>query len=124
MAPASAPSSSPAWWLARLARPAFVVLLLVVAWLALTPAPPKAADFGWDKLNHASAFLALAFTGRLGLPGRRALLWLVLGLLAFGGGIELVQAQVGRDAQWSDWLADAVGIVAGLAATWWVRGRT
>jgi VanZ family protein len=40
----------------------------------------------------------------------------LIGLLAFGGLIEILQAFVpGRDSDWHDLLADAVGTAAGAA---------
>jgi VanZ family protein len=42
----------------------------------------------------------------------------MLGLLAFGAAIEVVQAFVpGRSCEWEDLLADSVGIVAGVLVT-------
>ena len=44
------------------------------------------------------------------LPGRAALVGVALGLLGYGGFIELVQTQVpGRTASWADLAADALG---------------
>jgi VanZ family protein len=45
-----------------------------------------------------------------------------IALLAFGGAIELAQAATGwRYGEWSDWLADAVGLAAGWALAWHPR---
>ena len=68
-----------------------------------------------DKLNHALAYLALAsWFGAL--LERQYWKWLVVGLLLFGGGIELAQEAMpfGRRAEWGDMLANLVGIVGGL----------
>jgi VanZ family protein len=96
----------------------FVAMLVVVLWLAFSPRPPRELDTGWDKLNHALAFGALALSGRFGFPGTR---WRVLGialaLLALGVAIEAVQSLLPtRSAELADVLADGVGIAAGLAA--------
>jgi VanZ family protein len=90
------------------------VLICVVCYLAVAPQPPKAADLGWDKMNHASAFAALTFAGCLGFPGsRRAVL---VGMLALGGLIEIVQYFVpGRSSDWVDLGADVIGMAMGLA---------
>lgn len=91
-----------------------VGVLMAVSYLALTPTPPKAADLGWDKLNHFSAFGTLMVLAGRVWPGR----WMLgaLGLLAYGGLIELLQTQVpGRAAEWADLLADGIGILLGLA---------
>ena len=100
--------------LRRLALAFFVLSLLVISYLALSPTPPKAADLGWDKLNHFGAFGTLTILGGLAWPGRRLLL--AAGLLAYGGLIEILQTQVpGRSAEWVDLLADGIGILLGLA---------
>ena len=64
----------------------------------------------WDKAQHALAFAVLT--------GWALLLWrqwagrVVLGILAFGAGIELAQWAVGwRFAEWADLAADAVGVL-------------
>ncbi|MBA3059316.1 MAG: VanZ family protein [Gammaproteobacteria bacterium] len=88
---------------------------MAVIYLALAPAPPSTMDTGWDKLNHALAFTALAFAGYLGFPaalaGRTLLLAALFGL---GGAIEILQLFVpGRSGEWSDLFADSIGIACG-----------
>ena len=92
------------------------VLIGVVCYLALTPAPPKNLSLGWDKANHAAAFAALTLSACFGFPGsRRGVGTMLIALLAFGGLIEILQAYVpGRDSDWADLLADAVGILCGV----------
>ena len=100
---------------ARAWRIVTALLVVAVSWLALTPTPPPTIDFGWDKLNHALAFTALAFSACLGHPAsmRMRLLWLCA-LLAFAGLIEVLQAFVpGRSSEWGDLLGDAAGIAIG-----------
>lgn len=107
-----------------------VVVVVGVSWLAFTPNPPPAADLGWDKANHFSAFGTLAFLGMQCLRPRAGRAWWVLAtLLVFGVLIELVQSQIpGRDADAQDVLADMMGAVIGLAvhalAIWGVRRIT
>jgi len=73
-----------------------------------------------DKVEHAVAYLLLAFWFA-SVMARRDFVYLVLALLAFGGGIEIAQGLMGlgREADLLDLAADGVGIVAGvvLAAT-------
>ena len=80
---------------------------------------------GADKLKHIAAFAALAGLARLGWPGLR--IWLlVLVLMAHGAFIEIVQGSpiLGRETSLADLGADAVGVVMGLASAWlWVRVR-
>jgi VanZ family protein len=106
-----------------------VVLLLVVTALALMPTVPRDLSLGWDKLNHASAFCALAVAWRLGFPGS-AWRWVQLagGLMVLGAGIEVAQHFVpGRQADAADLLADAIGTAAGMALAalleWVIRRR-
>jgi VanZ family protein len=98
------------------------LLVLVICWLAFSPAPPPQLHTHWDKLNHALAFASLAWCATLGWPtppGAHAgwhRLRLALALLAFGAFVEVVQAQMPpRSAEWADLLADGVGIVLGWA---------
>lgn len=95
-------------------RALLAALVLGVAWLAFDPAPPRGADLGWDKLNHATAFACQALAACRAFPAaRRARI--ALALLAYGAFIEAVQSLLPtRDAEVADILADAVGIGAGL----------
>ena len=90
-----------------------------VTLLMLVPRPPPAFDTGWDKLNHVLAFAGPCFAGLAALRARR---WgsgapLALALLAWGGALELLQTLLPpRGGDWSDLLADAVGIGLGALA--------
>lgn len=99
-------------------RALLALLLAVITWLALSPAPPDSASTGWDKANHTLAFAALAFVSVWAVWQRpRQWLLLVAALLAYGGFIEIAQSFVpSRSAEWNDVLADGVGIVLGLLA--------
>lgn len=92
-------------------------LLLVISYLALSPAPPPTLDSGWDKLNHLLAFGALGFCACIGTGAAwTRWLWGPLALLGYGVLIELLQSQLPpRSADWRDVLADALGIALGLA---------
>jgi len=108
------------WWLAPAARRGWAALLLALAlftcWLAFSPAPPPSADVGWDKANHALAFATLALVAELAFwPVQTRRRRISIGLVAFGGFIELVQAQIPeRSGDWADLAADATGIAIGL----------
>jgi VanZ family protein len=101
----------------RLWKGLLFVLVCVVCYLALSPAPPRNVDLGWDKLNHAVAFVALTLSGCFAFPGsRRAVFGVLLGMLALGGLIEIVQYFVpGRSSEWADLGADAIGMAIGAA---------
>lgn len=97
---------------------AFGFTLLVVLGLALWPGEGGAPRlFGWDKLEHMSAFATLAVLGRFAYPGL-ARMWLVLALTGFGITIELLQGieALNRSASPHDVGANTVGIIAGLVA--------
>jgi VanZ family protein len=99
----------------RVWKAVLLVLIGVVCWLTLTPKPPPAIDFGWDKLNHVMAFMALGFSSCLSYPdsSRRRILALCA-MVALGGAIEILQLYVpGRSSEWGDLLADAIGVGAG-----------
>jgi VanZ family protein len=89
------------------------MLMCVITWLALSPAPPPQADLGWDKLNHLAAFATLAVVAVLGCCGP---FWRIGGaLVAYGGLIELLQSLTpSRVGEWPDLLADSVGVALGL----------
>jgi VanZ family protein len=97
-------------------RTLLALLLVVVSYLALTPAPPKDLTLGWDKANHIAAFAALTIAAYGGIRvslGR--LLLMSASLLAFGGLIEILQLFVpGRSCEWGDLFADSIGIAFGM----------
>jgi VanZ family protein len=101
-------------------RVLLALLLGAVCFLAFSTRPPEPLSTGWDKLNHAVAFAALAMAALLAFPGPGRAVWVLvpLGLIAFGGSIEIVQAVIpGRSGEWLDLAADALGIVAGAIVT-------
>jgi VanZ family protein len=94
-------------------RVAFAIALVVTLALALRPAPPGEPWFSHaDKVGHVLAFALLGWLGaRSGLPR-----WpLTIGLLAYGGAIELLQGLTPtREPSWADWAADAAGLAIGV----------
>ncbi|MBT0959939.1 VanZ family protein [Denitromonas iodatirespirans] len=95
------------------ARAAFGAALAAVLVLSLLPVPAGLQVFSWqDKLEHATAFLALGLLGQFAWArhGR----WVAIGLLAYGALIEVAQSFTAwRTGDAADWLADALGV--GLA---------
>ncbi len=93
----------------------FWLLLAIILAISIMPAAEAPTVFANDKLNHGLAFFTLSLMARLIWPHRHAMLLFVL-LMAFGGGIELLQWAMGfgRDADWMDFAADVVAIVLGL----------
>lgn len=99
--------------LGRAARALLPLLLLLVTLLALWPQTEILPSTGWDKANHALAFAVLMAVWSTGWPRARQIAGL-LGLLAYGGLIELLQTQLPpRSGEWEDLLADAVGLGLG-----------
>jgi VanZ family protein len=96
-----------------LRRAVFWLIALAALALALLPVPPHLPHTGWDKVNHAIAFAVLAVLGQWSYP--RGNVAVFLGLLAYGGLIEALQALTPhRSAEWGDLLADGIG----LALAW------
>jgi VanZ family protein len=88
--------------------------LAVVAWGELTPHPPKAAALLWDKAEHFIAYFGLTLLASLGWGLRRSLVFVFIAVVALGGALEILQSFVGRDAEWDDFFANALGALAGL----------
>lgn len=102
---------------ARVWRWLLLGLVVVVGWLALQPRPPASIHLGWDKLNHAAAFAALAFSAWLGhAASTRHRVMALLALWLYGGLIEVAQTWLPpRQGDWADLLGDTVGLVLGTA---------
>ncbi len=100
--------------------------LCMVTVLALALMPLKQSSQGIphaDKVAHAVAFatltaLAVGAWRDHGVP-------IAVGMLAFGGAIEVMQGAftVTRQASWLDLLADAFGITLGLWLGRWALSR-
>jgi VanZ family protein len=98
----------------RLWKWTFWLCTVAVLVLSLAPAAPELPTTGWDKSNHFLGFITLAVLGLQGYPKRSTALF--VGLLLFGGLIEILQSfTTYRLAEWLDWFADGVGVMAGYA---------
>lgn len=98
-------------WARRLAFWLFWPALILVVWGELTPHPPHLD--APDKLLHFLAYFGLSGIATTALAHRRAVLAIVLGLIALGGALEILQSFTGRDAEWLDEAANAAGAVLG-----------
>lgn len=103
-----------AGWLPRLARWLFWPTLALVIWGELTPQLPDFVPHAPDKVLHFTAYFVLAALAVLFLRTRGAAVGAILGLVALGGMLEILQGLTGRDPEWLDELANACG--AGLGA--------
>jgi VanZ family protein len=105
----------------RIWRASFFGCLAAVLVLSLVPGEVRLPDTGWDKSNHFIGFAALAVTGLNAYPQRPS--QLLLGLLAFGGLVEVLQSFTpSRYAEWLDLLADAIGLLLGWVVWRWGAG--
>lgn len=104
---------APSWWRWACGLCAVTMLLL-----SLLPMEPQTLTTGWDKSNHLLGFLVLGVLAVRAYPGR--LVAVVLALLVLGGVIEGLQSlTVYRQAEWADWVADALGTALGCGLGWW-----
>jgi VanZ family protein len=96
-----------------IASAATFALALIIAAFTLAPIP-AGGPAGSDKAYHILAFATLAIPLPLVRP--RLTIWVALGVIAYGGAIELIQPFFGRHAEWADLIADGIGAVFGAAA--------
>lgn len=91
------------------------VVLVIVA--CLIPPPPIALPENGDKGEHFLAYFILASSAvQLFRPGR-SLLWVGVGLVLMGIGIEFAQGALtsNRTADPMDAIANTIGVLAGMA---------
>ena len=89
-------------------RTVFVITLIAVSYLALTPIEIQQLEGSWDKSNHLAAFITLAFLLDFSTSGN-SIKW--LGLAGYGMLIEIAQWFTAyRYFELSDILADCIGI--------------
>ncbi len=106
-------------------RVLFAAAAVAVLVLSLTPVahlPSQVFDL-WDKAQHAGGFAVLAVLGCWAWSGSvpRVVFWLLL----YGLFIEGAQSATGwRHGDVWDWVADAVGVLVGVALSFSVRRMT
>ena len=87
----------------------------LIAWGELTPQPPQFGGvLGWDKLLHFTAYFGLASMATMVVGARPKLAWTLLGVILFGGLLEILQGFTGRDPEILDFVANSMGAFAGL----------
>lgn len=101
-----------------------IAMVLVIAVVCLMPMSQLPSVSVSDKLEHLLAFGALAFWFG-SIVVRRDLPWVGVAAVAFGGLIEIAQSMMGlgRQAEILDLVADAVGVLLGLALVLTPLGR-
>ena len=90
-----------------------IVFLVIITLLSLAPIQLSGSfgPFDVDKAYHAVAYFCLVFPLPLTRP--RLTTWVVLGVIACGGSIELIQYLFGREASWGDFVANGIGAIVG-----------
>jgi len=83
--------------------------------MAVLPHPPQLPGAPTDKIQHILAFAVLTVLGSAAYP-RTHPVALIIGLAAFGGLIEAVQAipALHRTSDVRDWLADVASVLIAL----------
>lgn len=85
-----------------------LLTLLAVTYLTIGPRVVPGNALSGDKVQHALGFGAILLPAAI--LKRRWLRSLAPAVAIFGGIVELVQIQVGRDGELTDWAADIIGI--------------
>ena len=90
-----------------------IVFLAIITLLSLAPIQLSGSfgPFDVDKVYHAVAYFCLVFPLPLTRP--RLTTWVVLGVIACGGSIELIQYLFGREASLGDFVANGIGAIVG-----------
>ena len=89
-----------------------VVIAFVIGLATLTPVEKLTVVSGSDKLYHLLSFAILTFTIAMVRP--KAVRWILILSLIFGGALELLQPFVNRSCEFADFLADACGATLGI----------
>ena len=90
-----------------------IILFVIITLLSFTPIQ-MSGSFGpidVDKAYHFVAYFCLALPLPILRP--RLTIWVVLGIMTYGGLIELVQYLFGRESSWGDFIANAIGAIVG-----------
>jgi VanZ family protein len=113
--------------LRTLFRAGFAASVLLVVVLSVLPQEVVPVFRISDKVAHFIAYAAIAALGVLGFQGAAG--GVVIGVVALGGALEVVQAYIpGRSAELLDFVVDVVGVAAGyllarlLRPLWAQRG--
>jgi VanZ family protein len=99
-----------------LGRVLFALGVAAVVYLSVVPTTSLPAVSIWDKAQHALAYFCVMAAGALGFRRQRTRVLLAIGLVALGGGLELLQTQLPmRQGTLGDAIANALGVIAGFA---------
>jgi VanZ family protein len=109
---------APLWWVIGWG------LVLFISYATLAPEQYVPDLHLWDKLEHATAFFGMT-CWFAGVVRRSRYPILAVWMLIFGAAIEILQGVMGlgRDMDFWDWVADAVGVSVALALVYLGLGR-
>jgi VanZ family protein len=106
------PASSPGLKLVKLWYLLGGLMLLLVGAVSLMPVPDVGVN---DKFSHLVTYFFLGGWFSLLATNRVSLGWTIVGLIAYGILLELLQGMTAyRYAEWGDVLANASGTMAGI----------
>lgn len=90
-----------------------VIFLVIITLLSLASIQLRGSfgPVGVDKVYHVVAYFCLAFPLPLVWP--RLTAWVVLGVIACGGSIGLIQHLFGREASLGNFVANGIGAIVG-----------
>lgn len=95
-------------------------LALFILWGTLRPPGEGTSSLPInDKQIHALAFAILVLPISVAMPS--LIVHVAVVALIFGGVIELVQPTFGRNGEWSDLWADAIGVGIGILPGLWLK---
>ena len=98
-----------------IAKIIFWIACILFGFLCLIPVTylPSGLFDWWDKAQHVLAFFCLTTLGTF--VYQKAVGKVVIGLIVYGGLIELLQLLTGwRSGEFADWVADGIGILTGF----------
>lgn len=98
----------------------WVAMVVAVIVLSLVPPPDVTLELPRhaDKVEHLVAYAALAFFALQVFASRVALVWVGVGLIALGVGLEVAQGTLFaavRMMDWRDAVANSIGVLLGFA---------
>ena len=90
-----------------------IILFVIITLLSFAPIRLSGSfgTVGVDKAYHFVAYFCLALPLPILCP--RLTIWVVLGIMTYGGLIELVQYLFSREPSWGDFIANGIGVIVG-----------
>ena len=100
-----------------------IILFVIITLLSFAPIQLRGSfgPIGVDKAYHVLAYFCLVIPIAILRP--RLTIWVVLGIMTYGGLIELVQYFCGREPSWGDFITNGIGVIAGAMIANFLRLR-